>query len=88
MNRPANGTTPVRSPRPDTAPSTPPRPVALPAGLARRSTHSKLPRMGQLAIDTATAGGSSTCATTPMPAPGFPTAVPAAATDAWPADTD
>ncbi|MGV9351249.1 hypothetical protein ACWDSD_42375 [Streptomyces spiralis] len=49
-------TTPARSPRPGTTRSAPPRPLALPAGPAgpaRRSPRSKLPRMGQFAVDVA-----------------------------------
>ncbi|MEV8562536.1 hypothetical protein AB0478_40110 [Streptomyces sp. NPDC051917] len=56
MNRPAIGTTPARSPRPGTAPGAPLRPLALPAGASRRKTRSKLPRMGQLAVDTTDRG--------------------------------
>ncbi|MFJ3339152.1 hypothetical protein [Streptomyces sp. NPDC086766] len=56
MTRHAAGTTPTRSPRPSTNPSAPPRPLALPAGAARRSTRCKLPRMGQLAVDVADHG--------------------------------
>ncbi|MGV9567967.1 hypothetical protein [Streptomyces sp. NPDC003480] len=56
MIRPVAGTTPTRSPRPGTTPGAPPRPLALPAAPVRRSTRSKLPRMGQLAVDVADHG--------------------------------
>ncbi|MEV7203497.1 hypothetical protein [Streptomyces griseoluteus] len=51
MTRPAAGTTPTRSSGSAVTPGAPPRPMALPT-TARRSTRSKLPRMGQLAVDT------------------------------------
>ncbi|MEV5085231.1 hypothetical protein AB0K74_43030 [Streptomyces sp. NPDC056159] len=56
MTRHAAGTTPTRSLRPGTTPSAPPRPLALRSGATRRSTRSKLPRMGQLAVDVADHG--------------------------------
>jgi hypothetical protein len=56
MTRTAAGTTPARSTRPDTSPSSPPRPLTLPAGAARHSARSRLPRMGQFAVDVADHG--------------------------------
>lgn len=53
MIRPAAGTSPTCSPL---RAATPPRPVALPADVARRGMRSKLPRMSQLAVDVADHG--------------------------------